>query len=269
MAFLASPSLLRHRLLGPAIVTVVALVVCVIAGVRGFSTLMAFALLVRSQPARRCDSSGSRSGQRGCRGLTGSSGGGMVVHLGVVLIAVGFAASHSFAQTTQLSLAQGQTAAFDGHTFTYLGTSEFATSTHTGLQADVRIDGGQVYTPAVSDYPFASEAIGTPSVKSGPFEDVYLTFASTPAKPGGPAGILVIVEPLVSWIWFGGFVMLAGTALAVWPRRRARSGRVRTTSVTAGAASIAGEVDLDVQTVLAGGDGDEAAEPNVVAGTPK
>ena len=46
------------------------------------------------------------------------------------------------------------------------------------------IDGGQVYAPAISDYPFASEEIGTPSVRSRPTEDIYLTFASTPAKPG-------------------------------------------------------------------------------------
>jgi hypothetical protein len=30
----------------------------------------------------------------------------------------------------------------------------------------------------------------------------------------------VIVEPLVTWIWIGGGVMLAGTLLSAWPRRR-------------------------------------------------
>jgi len=117
---------------------------------------------------------------------------------------------------------QGQTVSFDGHTFTYLGTQEVATPTHTALEAVVKVDHGRDYTPAVSNYPFANEAIGTPSVKSSLTEDIYLTFPSTPTKPGGPAVIGVIVEPLVSWIWIGGAVILAGTALSAWPGRRRR-----------------------------------------------
>ena len=91
----------------------------------------------------------------------------MIVHLGVVIIAVAFAASHSFAGSTQLSLKPGQTGFFHGHRFTYLGTRSVTTPTHSAIEARVRIDGGQVYAPAISDYPFASEEIGTPSVRSG------------------------------------------------------------------------------------------------------
>ena len=43
--------------------------------------------------------------RQGWRGLVGRANGGMIVHLGVVVIAVAFAASHSFAHQTQLSLA--------------------------------------------------------------------------------------------------------------------------------------------------------------------
>ncbi len=154
--------------------------------------------------------------------MVGRANGGMVVHLGVVMIAVAFAASHSYASSTQLSLKPGQTASFDGHRFTYLGTKNVTTSTHSAIEARVRVDGGQVYAPAISDYPFASEEIGTPSVRSRPTEDIYLTFASTPAQTGGPATIGVIVEPLVIWIWIGGGVMLVGTALSAWPGRRRR-----------------------------------------------
>ena len=77
------------------------------------------------------------------------------------------------------------------------------------------------YPPAISDYPFASEAIGTPSVRSTPTEDVYLTLATVPVGKG-PATIGVIVEPLVMWVWVGGGIMVGGTALAAWPGRRRR-----------------------------------------------
>ena len=82
------------------------------------------------------------------------------------------------------------------------------------MDNSVRLD------PAISDYPFAQEAIGTPSVRSTLTEDVYLTLASTPSKPGSAVVIGVIVEPLVSWIWLGGAVMAFGTLMSAWPRRR-------------------------------------------------
>jgi cytochrome c-type biogenesis protein CcmF len=217
----ASGELLRSRLLWPGVAAVVVLTVCVAAGVRGLNPLLAFGLgAFAGASALRQLILATR--WQGWRGLVGRANGGMIVHLGVVIIAVAFAASHSFASSTQLSLKAGQTGFFHGHRFTYLGTRSVNTPTHSAVEARVRVDGGRVYAPAISDYPFASEEIGTPSVHSGPTADVYLTFASTPAKPGDPAVIGVIIEPLVLWIWVGGGVMLVGTALAAWPGRRRR-----------------------------------------------
>ena len=206
----ASAELLRRRLLWPAAAAVCVLVVCVLGGVRGLNPLLAFGLgAFAGASALRQVILATR--RQGWRGFIGRANGGMIVHIGVVLIAVAFAASHSFAHRTQVSLQPGQTATFDGHRFTYLGLRERDRfQPHSAVEARVRVDGGQVYAPAISDYPFASEEIGTPSVRSRPSEDIYLTLASTPAKAGGPAVIGVIVEPLVMWIWVGGGVMLRG-----------------------------------------------------------
>jgi cytochrome c-type biogenesis protein CcmF len=146
----------------------------------------------------------------------------MIVHIGVVLIAVGFAASHSFAKQTELSLRPGVVTAYDGHTFEFLGMRTVTTSVRSAVEARVRVDGGQVYAPAISDYAFAGEQVGTPSVRSRLTEDVYLTLAATPAKAGAPVLIGVIVEPLVMWIWIGGGIMLGGAVLSAWPGRRRR-----------------------------------------------
>ncbi len=217
--------LLRTRLFWPAAVAVATLVACVIGGIRGLNPLLAFGLgaFAGMSALRQLWVEVRR---KGLKGFTGPSGGGMVVHLGVVLIAVGFAASHSFASSAQIPMKQGQTVNFDGHSFTFEGTRNVATPTHTALQALVKVDHRQDYAPAISDYPFASEAIGTPSVSSTLAEDVYLTLASPPTHPGGSAVIGVIVEPLVNWVWIGGGVILVGTALSAWPgnRRRRRAG---------------------------------------------
>jgi cytochrome c-type biogenesis protein CcmF len=217
----ASAEVLRQRLFWPAAAGVAVLVACVAAGVRGLNPLLAFGLgaFAGASAVRQLVLATRR---QGWRGLVGRVNGGMVAHIGVVLVAVAFAGSHSFADRTQLSLQPGQTARYAGHSFTFLGLKNVTSATHSALEARVRVDGGSVYAPAISDYPFASEEIGTPSVRSRLTEDVYLTLASTPAKAGDPTVVGVIVEPLVVWIWIGGGVILLGAALAAWPGRRRR-----------------------------------------------
>ncbi len=46
--------------------------------------------------------------------------------------------------------------------------------------------------------------------------------ARTYVAEGAPATFRVIVDPLVTWIWIGGLIALAGAAIALWPARRAR-----------------------------------------------
>jgi len=217
----ASGELLRHRLFWPACAAAGVLVACVAGGVRGLNPLLAFGLgAFAGASALRQVVLATR--RQGWRGFVGRANGGMIVHLGVVMIAVAFAASHSFAHQTQLSLKPGQTAHFDGHTFKFLGMRSESFATHSAVAADVRVDGGKVYAPAISDYPFASEEVPTPSVRTGPASDIYLTLDSTPPAAGGPVVVGVIVEPLVMWIWVGGGVIIAGAALSAWPGRRRR-----------------------------------------------
>jgi cytochrome c-type biogenesis protein CcmF len=225
----SSPGLVRTRLFWPAAFGVATVVAAVIGGARGLNPLLAFGLgaFAGVSALRQLLVEVRR---RGWAGLGGPSGGGMVVHLGVVLVAVAFAASHSYSHQGKLPMSKGQTVAFDGHSFTYLGTRDVFTPTHHAQEALIRIDGGPVYAPAVSDFPFATEGIGTPSVDTGVAHDIYLTLASTPSRPGGPVVVGVIIEPLVAWIWIGGGVMLAGTALAIGPRRKRRRLEVRPTA---------------------------------------
>ena len=162
-----------------------------------------------------------RAGQPMWRALMGRSNGGMVVHLGVVLIAVGFAASSSYGHRAQFRLAPGESASLAGHSVTYLGTTVTDAGNKKTTSAQVRVDGGKVYEPALHQFPFGSQAIGSPSVRTGPLSDVYLTLI-VPPDAGGVAVIGVNIQPLVVWLWTGGAVMGFGTFLAAWPGRRRR-----------------------------------------------
>jgi cytochrome c-type biogenesis protein CcmF len=48
-----------------------------------------------------------------------------------------------------------------------------------------------------------------------------------------PATFRVIVDPLVTWIWVGGLIALAGALIAIWPARRARRRPTRDTELEA------------------------------------
>src|SRR4029077_13066431 len=91
------------------------------------------------------------------------------------------------------------------------------------VSARVRIERGErdlgVYAPAISTYPNSTEGIGTPSVRTGVKEDVYLTLVSSP-NGGGRITLGVRVNPLIVWLWIGGGVMALGTVLALAPKHR-------------------------------------------------
>ncbi len=217
----ASAELLRRRLTWPALAAVAVLVACVVGGVRGLLPLMAFTLgaFAGASALRQLALSTRRNGWRG---LVGRSNGGMVVHLGVVVLAVAFAASHSFEHQTQLTLRPGGSALYEGQRITYLGMADDRGPNYHGVEADVLVD-GHLMRPAVNDYPASGEAVQTPSIHSTPLHDVYLTLATT-ASGDKPVTIGVIVEPLVAWVWTGGLMMIIGALLSVVPGRKRRKG---------------------------------------------
>src|SRR3954451_16569117 len=217
----ASEEVLRRRLFWPAATATLVVVLCVATGLRGLAPLAAFWLgtFAAGSAVRQLVLSARR---QGWRGLIGRANGGMIVHVGVVIIAVAFAASHAYGHSREFRLSPGQSARLSGHTVTYLGSSTVKSSNKTSVRARVRVDEGKVYAPAVHQFPFATQAIGSPSVKSGLHDDVYLTLAAAPEQAGGSAVIGVIVQPLIMWLWIGGAVIAVGTVLAAWPGRRRR-----------------------------------------------
>jgi cytochrome c-type biogenesis protein CcmF len=201
-------------------------VTAVAVGARGLAPLLAFALggfaagaavrqLVLAARAAR------RTGTSRWRAVTGRANGGMVVHLGVVVVAVALAASSSYATGEEVRLEEGGSATVVGHRVTYLGSSVDVTERKTVTRARVEVD-GEVHEPALNQFPNATQTIGSPSVRWGLDEDVYLTLVAAPSAQGEPAVVGVLVEPLASWLWIGGGVMAVGTVLAAWPGPRRR-----------------------------------------------
>lgn len=215
------------RLIWPAWAGAAAMAACVLAGIRGLQPLVAFGLAAfAAASALRSILQGmaasARAGERRWRALLGREGGGMVVHIGVVTIAAAFAAASSFGHRGQVVVAPGQTVSIAGHRLTYIRTITAISPAKTSIEALVRVDGSGIIRPAISRFGAATTYIGSPAVRSGPAQDVYLTLDHAPATPRAPATIGVVVQPLVAWLWVGGGIVGLGVALASVPRKRAR-----------------------------------------------
>ncbi len=217
----ASGELLRERLFWPAWCGISVLALCVAIGASGMAPLLAFGLggFAIGSAMRQVILATRR---QGLRGLVGRTNGGMIVHVGVILIAVSLAASNSYTHSQELDLVAGVPAKFGGHSFELVKYVEHTDARGTRVAALVKIDGGQAYAPAVTKYTNLGINIGTPSVKTGIFEDLYLTLEPPVLKDSATARIKVFIKPLMLWLWIGGGLMAIGTLLAAFPGRRRR-----------------------------------------------
>jgi len=214
----ASGELLRERLLWPAWIGAGTLVLALALGARGVAPLVAFGLAgFGGGSALRQIVLATR--RQGWRGFVGRANGGMIVHLGVVLIAVALAASSSYVKQGEFTLAKGESATIAGHTITYVGPSRVVLPNSERTQVGVLIDGTGPWEPALTQFGSASSLIGTPSVSTSPVNDVMVTLLALPETDDDPVSIRVIVQPLVMWLWIGGGVMAFGTILAAIPSK--------------------------------------------------
>jgi cytochrome c-type biogenesis protein CcmF len=148
--------------------------------------------------------------------------GGLIVHVGVAVAAVGITASTSFAKSTEFSLAPGQSRTFQGYALTYERVRTLTQPQRIVKVADVRVfrDGRDLglLTPSMNLYHNSTEPIGTPSIRYGVLKDLYSSLVGL--EGGGKLATLrVFLNPGVLWLWVGGAVMALGGLFALWPSR--------------------------------------------------
>jgi cytochrome c-type biogenesis protein CcmF len=215
----ASTETLRDRLFWPAWCGVAALVASLLLGAYGVAPLLTFTLGgVASGAALRQVVLATR--RQGLRGLVGRANGGMIVHLGVILIAVSLGASNSFSKSQELSLVANVEAQFSGHTFELRDVVEVRDDRSISVKALVLVDGKKIYAPAITKYTRIGMNVGTPSVRTSLTTDIYLTLEPPVRQDSNEARIKVFIKPMIMWLWIGTALMAIGTVLAAFPGRR-------------------------------------------------
>ena len=215
----ATTETLRDRLFWPAWCGLGALILSLALGAYGLAPLLTFALGgVSAGAALRQVFLATR--RQGWRGLVGRANGGMIVHLGVILIAVALGASNSFSKSQELSLVQNVEAQFAGHTFELRDVIEVRDDRSISVKALVLVDGRKIYAPAITKFTRIGMNVGTPSVRTSLTTDIYLTLEPPVRQDANEARIKVFIKPMITWLWIGTALMAVGTVLAAFPGRR-------------------------------------------------
>jgi cytochrome c-type biogenesis protein CcmF len=229
-----SSEVLRRRLIVPAWFGIGVMLVAAVMGVRSVWTLLTFGLaafaiggIVRQFAVgfRAQHTAGVAWWKVPVRTVRGSPRlyGGLIVHTGIVAIAVALAAGSAFTTKDEVRLDRGESATVAGYRFTFEGREVTKTAQKRTVKAQIRIERGGddlgVYAPSVSMFPASTTGIGTPSVRTGLLRDVYLTLVSAPTDKDRVT-IGIAINPMVVWIWIGGGLIALGTAVALVPARR-------------------------------------------------
>jgi cytochrome c-type biogenesis protein CcmF len=238
--------------------------------------------------------------------------GGYIVHIGIIVLLIGVAASSSFQTNRDVELRPGESTTIDGRTITYVKPTVTVDEEKLGFGSVLRVEeDGKVVdtvrpsrqyfrptgqeTGTIGSF-FAGEATSEVGLRAGLGHDLWIAeqpniagvqagvrkadqgfeaciqgapgsppeckalgalmrasvgvpareaqalrqisqlqslaaenVAQTFLKSDAPSTFKVIVNPLVTWMWIGGLIALAGALIALWPSRgRRRGALVRT-----------------------------------------
>jgi cytochrome c-type biogenesis protein CcmF len=226
------------RTLVPGALAVVVLVAAVAAGVRSLATLAAWALaafVLASTVAYIARTVLAHPRGSRARALVSRRVAGMIVHIGVAIVAVGMASATTFGHQGQVRIARGRTAVVYGQRLSYEGVRTVVTPQKTAFEAIVRVDDQGTYYPAITQFGTYATPVGTPSIAVSPLRDVYLTIDAPPRTAAAPITLGVVVQPLIFWLWLGAATMAVGGLLAVVGIRLAPSPRMQGSSRRAAA----------------------------------
>ena len=149
--------------------------------------------------------------------------GGYIVHIGIVLIAVGVVGSTSYNLEKEVTLNPNESASVGSYTLTYESRDTFQTASKQVDTATVAVyKGGKLLGRLVPEKYFHinyEQAVTEVAIRSTLAEDLYIILIGWDEN-NISTSFKFIVNPLVSWLWIGSIVMVAGGIIAWWPQRQ-------------------------------------------------
>ncbi|HEV8225569.1 MAG TPA: heme lyase CcmF/NrfE family subunit [Methylomirabilota bacterium] len=230
----ASAENLKRNFLKPVLAGVVAAAILRGLGVGNALVLTAMALVVfvagtisldlfRAVRTRRRNGNGWAAATFGLLLRQNRRYGGFIVHLGILVIALGVAGSQAWSVQTEVTLQKGQTVDLAGYHVRFDGLDATEESNHAKVTGTFTLSNGRrgetVLLPGRKFYPQEQTPIAAVDYRLGLLEDVYLVLGDF-SRDGSQATVKLQVNRMVSWLWIGGLVLTLGAALAILPEAR-------------------------------------------------
>jgi len=156
--------------------------------------------------------------------------GGYLIHLGVVMIALGFIGDAFFKSETQGTLSIGESLVLDRYEVRFDNLVQFPGSDgREVVEATVTLfkDGEFIkeLKPRRDYFVVQQQPVTVPGMYSTLGEDIYLLLVGWEEIGFSASTFKLYVNPLINWTWLGGLVVALGTTVAIWPQRGARTER--------------------------------------------
>jgi cytochrome c-type biogenesis protein CcmF len=162
--------------------------------------------------------------------------GGYIVHLSIVMLAIGITASSFYDVQKDVVMKPGDSETLGKYTFKYIEVSEKTYSDRIEETAKFEVWSGDNYIgymyPYRAVYPEFQIAATKGAIHSTILEDFYLV--PSEFKEDGQAVFRVLINPLILWMWAAGPVLILGTLISLSPNNRSHRKRVRLPSINVG-----------------------------------
>ncbi|NOY87730.1 MAG: heme lyase CcmF/NrfE family subunit [Deltaproteobacteria bacterium] len=152
--------------------------------------------------------------------------GGFIAHLGLVLMVIGITGSNAYKLENQATLTKGQTLNVGAYSLRYDRIGKWREWNREVYAATLSVfkNGTSLGTirPEKRFYVNAQQPTTEVSLRSTLLEDLYVTMPAIGRN--WDITLKVMVNPLLQWVWIGGFTMVAGGLIAIIPGRKRRVG---------------------------------------------
>lgn len=154
--------------------------------------------------------------------------GGYLVHLGVVLMAIGIVGIEFFQTQTQMSITKTSPLTFDQFSIRFNGlTTSTVNDELKSTAASLTIDenNGKTFTltPRVDQYSLQQQSVTIPGEYSTLAGDLYIVLVDWQPLSNAGATFRIYYNPLIDWFWIGAIVLVLGGLFAFWPSRKSVS----------------------------------------------
>jgi cytochrome c-type biogenesis protein CcmF len=151
--------------------------------------------------------------------------GGYIIHISMMLMAIGILGIEIFQTETQGRVSAGQSLNISDYTVTYKELASWDENAkgvnYTRAVVDVYKNGiylGQLH-PRKDYYYESQQAMTIPGQRATLQDDLYVLLVDWEPSTMAGATFKIYVNPLVNWLWLGSLLFLAGIVIAAWPEK--------------------------------------------------